>query len=149
MVNSVVAPRFSEPGVVQSPTHERLTGLRGSVYPDGEAATFTVQFTNQRPFKLLIPFIEMPAIFHEVKTASESMVNRQALSVGGGAEMMLEIYRNAMRPMHIDGLIDRRTGDRVFAMHFPDHAPLAVRLTLAQSFGLRTQMQALARSLAH
>lgn len=146
-----VLPSFQlgEPGDVRSAAQERIAGLRGDVDGDGGAASFRVQFTNQRPFRVLIPFAEMPAILHEFRVASAEMVNRQAHSWDGGAEAMMEMCRTALRPSHIDGMIDRRNWDRTYFMQFREHAPLAITLSLTEAKSLRAQMDALARTLAH
>jgi len=141
--------RLGEPGEVRSVAQERVSALRGEVYPDGGAASFRVQFTNQRAFRVLIPFAEMPAILHEFRVASAVMVNRQASTVDGGAESMMELCRTALRPVRIEGMIDRRSWERTYIMQFRDHAPLAITLTLAEAQSLRAQMDALARTLAH
>lgn len=140
--------RIGEPDRVKSVTHERLEALRGEVYPDGGAATFTVQFTNQRPFKVLVPFDQMPALYFEVRAAAGNLVDRQALSMDAGASAILELCRNPMRPTHIGGMLHRRTWDRIYYLEFEDHAPLAISISPAQAMNLRARMDKLARDLA-
>lgn len=142
--------RLGEPGEVRSAASERVYGLRGEVHPDGNAVTMVVQFTNQSAFKVLIPFLEMPAIFHEFQVASAQMVSRQSLFTrDGGAELMRELCRLALRPIQVDGTIDRHSGDRTYVMQFADHAPLAFRMSPAQSIRLRVHMEKMARLQAN
>lgn len=150
-MSSFVHPlRFGEPDEVRSAAHERVFGLRGEVHPDGGAVTMKVQFTNQKAFSVLIPFLEMPAIFHEFQVASAQMVTRQSLYFGdGGSDLIQELCRLALRPIDIYGSIDRYSGDRTYVMQFSDHAPLAIRIAPVMSCRLRAHMEKMARLQAN
>lgn len=129
--------------------HERVAGLRATVHDDGAAALFAVQFTNQHPFKVLIPFHEMPAIMNEFRVAAGVMTARAAEAPDQGHMRMLELCSAALRPHYVDGMIERLSGDRIYLMQFEDHAPVAIRISADMAFRLRQKMDRLARLASH
>lgn len=134
---------------IQRGGHERVAGLRATVHDDGAAALFAVQFTNQQPFKVLIPFHEMPAIMNEFRVAAGVMTARAAEAPDQGQSVLLDMCAAAMRPFHIEGMIERLTSDRIYIMQFEDHAPVAIRISADMACRLRHKMTNLARLAAH
>lgn len=118
-----VEPDFS------SDSTEHLLALRSSVDLDGAAADFDLHFTNQAPFRAHIPFDTMPLILTEIRRAAGLMLVRQQFQLDHGAEKLLELCETALRPAHLEVIIDPRNGDRLFIHQFDDHAPIAFRLS--------------------
>lgn len=148
-MSTAIPFRFEEMDGLSSSSHERLLGLRAQVSDEGDSASFAVRFSNQRSFRVLIPFVEMPALLNEVRFASGQMVSRLLAGPDAGREQIIEMCACAMRPSHIDGLVERLTADRVYVMHFEDHAPVAVRIPLAMAVTLREKMENLSRWSHH
>ncbi|RWO22845.1 hypothetical protein [Mesorhizobium sp.] len=128
--------------IVLHEDQESLLDLRANVHPDGDATSFSIALTNQRPFKLMVPFEEMAPILNEIRYASNLMVKRQRLKLDRGAEKMMALVQHALKPFHTEIIIDPANGDRVFILLFEDHAPLAIRKSVAD---MHTTLRDLAR----
>jgi hypothetical protein len=112
-------------------THEHLLDLRANVHSDGDATSFAVAFTNQKPFKVKVSFEEMAPILNELRYASNLMMSRQRRKLDGGAQKMMDLVEHALRPTHIEIIVNPVTGDRVFILLFDDHAPMAIAISPA------------------
>lgn len=127
--------------------HERLLGFRAQVSDDGDSTSFACQYTHQRPFLCRVGIEEIGPILNEIRSASNIMVNRQRLKLDKGAEKMLGMCANALRPVANDVIIDPATGDRLFILQFADHAPIVIRMSVAEvAIGLHTLEEAVRRS---
>lgn len=115
-----------------SKTHEKLIGIEASVHTDGDATSFAVHYTNQKPFRVHVELTEIAPILHEIRTAALSMMNLQTMKLDRGESKIWEIARNALRPAAMRALICPMTADRIFVLQFRDHAPLAIRQTLEE-----------------
>ena len=130
-MDTIGTRRLSAPIVLHEITQETLLDLRANVHPDGDATSFSIAFTNQRPFKVKVPFEEMAPILNEIRYASNLMVKRQRLKLDRGAEKTMALVEHALKPLHTEIFIDPANGDRVFILLFEDHAPLAIRKSVA------------------
>lgn len=129
MINSEIEVEPEFPVEPTSTIPEYLMGMRSSVATDGSGTLFDLAFTNQKPFRLLVPFNGMPAIFSEIRHAQVLMIQRQRMHLDRGAEQMLELCETALRPSHLDVLVDPHNGDRLFIHQFEHHAPVAFRVS--------------------
>jgi hypothetical protein len=120
---------LGQPVEVRSNTTERILGLHASVDPDGDKATFSVHFTNNRPVNVDIPLEDMAGVLSELHYASTAMVARQQFKLDRGADKLLEMCESAMRPTAFDVLFDPLTGDRLFIHQFDDHTPIVFRVS--------------------
>lgn len=122
---------LGQPVEVRSAASERILGLHASVDPDGDKATFSVHFTNNRPINVDIPIVDMAGVLSELHFASSAMVSRQQFKLDRGADKLLEMCESALRPTAFDVLFDPFTGDRLFVHQFDDHVPIVFRYTPA------------------
>lgn len=119
----------SAPIALRETTQEFILDLRAIVQPDGDATNISISLTNLKPFKVKVPFEEMAPILNELRYASNLMMQRQRLKLDRGARKMMDLVEHALRPSHIEILIDPVSGDRIFILIFEDHAPMAIRMT--------------------
>lgn len=124
---------------------ENLLTIRSAVDFDGAAADFRLHFTNQHPFVAHVPFVDMPAIFSEIRHAVTLMVNRRQALPDRGAAALLELCATALRPAIIQILVDPLTADRLFLFQFEDHAPISLRISPLELEGM---LQDLAAAIA-
>lgn len=123
-----------------SATEERVLGLRTNVSPDGDAAVFTVQFTNMPAFNVHIGIEEIFGIQHEVRTAAQLMGTRQRLKLDHGHQKLLEMCQTSLRPAWVEVLIDPITMDRLFILQFRDHSPVVIRQSPTEVAGALQQL---------
>lgn len=90
----------------------------------------------------------MGPILNELRYASNMMARRQRLKLDRGAGKMMDLVEHALRPRHIEVLIDPTTGDRIYILMFGDeHAPMALRLSVADVEMLhQSEAEAVARA---
>jgi hypothetical protein len=96
---------------------------------DGDASSWSVAYTNQRPFKVLVTIEEIGPIFNELRHVTNSMMRRQRLKLDRGAKKMMDLVEHAQTPSHVEILIDPTNGDTILIFLFKDAAPMAIRMT--------------------
>jgi hypothetical protein len=110
---------------------EQLIGLQTKVGPDGSEATITIH-TATGSVDLNIAFDSMAAVQAEIRSASLLMLYRQSMSRDAGAGAVSGLLATALQPEQTDVVIDPKTGDRFFLMHFADRMPIVIRRTAEQ-----------------
>lgn len=110
---------------------QQLVGLQTKVCPDGSEATVTIH-TATGSVDLNIAFESMAAVQAEIRTASLLMLYRQSMSRDAGASAIADLLATALQPAQTDVVVDAKTGDRIFLMHFADRMPIVIRRTPEQ-----------------
>ncbi|TPN11685.1 hypothetical protein [Mesorhizobium sp. B2-1-2] len=110
---------------------QQLVGLQTKVCPDGSEATITIH-TATGSVDLNIAFDNMAAVQAEIRSASLLMLYRQSMSRDAGAHAISGLLATALVPAATDVVIDAKTGDRFFLMHFADRMPIVIRRTPEQ-----------------
>lgn len=118
-----------EQNALRTNTHERLLDLRGSVIDGGDTASFSVAYTNHKPFRVLVDIEEIGPIFNELRHISNQMMRRQKLKLDRGARKMMDLVEHARKPSHVEVLMDPTSGDTILIFLFRDAAPMAIRMT--------------------
>jgi hypothetical protein len=107
---------------------QQLVGFQTKVCPDGSEATVTIH-TSTGSVDLNVAFESMAAVQAEIRSASLLMLYRQSMKPDGGAGAISNLLASALRPAYTDVVIDAKTGDRFFLMHFADKMPIVIRRT--------------------
>lgn len=110
---------------------QQLVGLQTKVCPDGSEATVTIH-TPTGSVDLNIAFESMAAVQAEIRSASLLMLYRQSMKRDAGANVVSGLLATALQPAFTDVVIDAKTGDRFFLMHFADRMPIVIRKTPEQ-----------------
>lgn len=92
---------------------------------DGLAATFGVRYAGLGTIDVEIPFDQINGILGELSFARDSMYDRQMMGRGAG---LLAPATHAVRPAAIEITVDPITKDRIFRLHFENHAPFSFRV---------------------
>lgn len=120
--------------------HERVLGLRVSVSPDGDGATFTVELSSMPPFNVYVPFGEIGGVLNEVRFAAAEMAAKQRLKLNRGAEALEDLCDAALRPSLIHITTDPVTHDRLLLMQFDRSPPLTLRISPLHLPALLTEL---------
>jgi hypothetical protein len=110
---------------------QQLVGFQTKVCPDGSEATITIH-TATGSVDLNIAFESMASVQAEIRSASLLMLYRQSMNRDAGADALSGLLATALQPAQTDVVIDGKTGDRFFLMHFADRMPIVIRRTQEQ-----------------
>lgn len=127
--------------------HELLVGLRAEVDPVGEATSFSLAYTNQEPFRVHMPLLQIASVMRVLRDAAETMMYRQHLALDRGTNGLLELCETSRRPAVIQILVDPISHDRMFLFQFEHDAPVSLRISAEElPFMLAQLGRAIARS---
>lgn len=107
---------------------QQLVGLQTKVCPDGSEAMVTIH-TATGSVSLNVSFESMAAVQAEIRSASLLMLYRQSMRPDDGAGAISSLIATALQPAYVDVVIDAKTNDRIFLMHFADRMPVVIRRT--------------------
>lgn len=112
----------------KSAVTQELFGVRAIVHPDGLDAKISLHTTDGR-IELSVPIGQIAAAHAEIRSAAILMLHRQSMKKDQGTAMFDELLLTALKPTRCTPIIDRKTGDRVFVLQFPDRLPIVIQMS--------------------